>query len=116
MIQIDKRARHNDNLTVRFGMGGNGVRPNYQVELLPNRVYPTRGNDHKADPRAPSGYDEAELSDQRFTLRDVQGLLELCLKKSSTLSKGRTPTSEVRDLFGDRARDICLGDLHANAA
>ena len=82
MRSFDSDARTNAAIVVRFGLGGRGVRPNYQVEA-PGRVLAVSGNSHDADPNAPGGrYADQELSGERFNFQDVQALFRQCLDRS----------------------------------
>ena len=80
MVKFDRTAKDNPGVVVRFGVNGDGVRPNYQVEAPPDRAQAYRGGGHKPDGSAPGGrYANHELSPERFTVQAVQGLLRRCL-------------------------------------
>jgi hypothetical protein len=80
MINVDGNARNDNHLVVRFGLTGDGIRPNYQIETPLGNVHPIRGNNHKPD-RQVSKYATDELSEERFTFQGVQTLLENCIQK-----------------------------------
>jgi len=70
-------------VTARFGLSGNGARPNYQIETPNGMRLSYLGSSHAIDRHAPaSGYEESQLSTQRFTYTDVQTLLAGCLRRS----------------------------------
>ena len=77
MIKYATNALHDPNVTVRFGIGGIGIRPNYQLEAPPKKAWAISGISHKFDANATGGrYADAQLSTSRFTLVDVRDLLE----------------------------------------
>jgi hypothetical protein len=67
---------HDKNVVVRFGLGGEGIRPNYQLEGPAGKVLAITAVSHELDMRAPGGrYDNDMLSDERYTLVQVRDLL-----------------------------------------
>lgn len=80
LIRFDGQAKDDPNIVVRFGRMGIGVHPNYQLAAPPQHVLAYTGGGHKPDASAPGGrYADVELSEERFTLQDVQALLRRCL-------------------------------------
>jgi len=76
-------ARRDSTVTVRFGLQGQGIYPNYQIER-PGRVPAAHlGIGHGLHPIMPTGYEEAHLSQERFTLQDVQALLTRCQERNN---------------------------------
>jgi hypothetical protein len=91
MVAFHANARHESSITVRFGLTGDGIRPNYQIEA-PARVAPKRGDNHRDDMHAAAtGYTDADLSSERFTLVEVQALLKSCLRAQG----GRNMTGQI---------------------
>lgn len=80
MVKFDPNARHDPSVIVRFGLMGDGIRPNYQFEAGDGRVAAYSSNSHDKDMQAPNGrYADAELSVDRFTLTALRQLLQRCL-------------------------------------
>ena len=72
-------ALHNPDVVVRFGLTGEGVHPNYQLEAPCGKVTARMGVNHEADLSAPNGrFDDSELSVERYTVPGVRKLLERC--------------------------------------
>lgn len=80
MVAFDRNARHDSSIVVRFGLTGDGVRPNYQVES-PGRSAAKRGDSHAPDKQAfAASYADHDISAEHFALADVTALLERCLR------------------------------------
>ena len=80
-------ARQNTNVVVRFGLTGLGVCPNYQVEAPSHRVWPIHCDNHELDSRAKGErYAAHELSEERYTMEGVQGLLQRSLADEVSVS------------------------------
>lgn len=75
-------AKTEPNLVVRFGLQGNGVYPNYQIELPGHVTAAFQGNGHNRHHATPNGYEEAHLSEERFNLQAVQSLLRICMTRA----------------------------------
>ncbi len=83
MVSFDSNARKDAAVVVRFGLTGEGIRPNYQIEA-PGRVRAISGNSHDADLNAPGGcYADQDISVERFDSQGVQALFRRCLERES---------------------------------
>ncbi len=76
------RARTDSTVTVKFGLQGEGIRPNYQIERPGNVSSARLSSNHEPHPITPTGYEEAHLSKESFTLQDVQALLTRCRERN----------------------------------
>lgn len=94
MVTFDPTAVYDDRFVVRFGLGGEGTQPNYQLESPGDHVVAYNGGNHQPNTLAPGGrYNDHQISQQRFTLHDVQKLLDRCLGiQSGKIDPG--PTGE----------------------
>ena len=76
MVNSFSNPLYDENVVVRFGLGGEGIRPNYQLEGPPGRILAIAAVNHELDVRAPGGrYDDNMLSEERYTLVQVRDLL-----------------------------------------
>ena len=75
MVALGCGPRRSDQAAIRFGNTGGGHAPNYQIELPGGEKRCFNGMGHK---EASSGSDEfapANLSVERFSYQDVEGML-----------------------------------------
>ena len=64
-------SNHDDRVTVRFGLNGHGVHPNYQIEAA-GSVVAFSGQNHEVYYGAPDGsFEPNNLSEERFSYQDV---------------------------------------------
>ncbi|MGO4566497.1 hypothetical protein AB4Z52_15775 [Rhizobium sp. 2YAF20] len=68
--------------SVRVGMLGEGVAPNYQVRYADGRETTFRGSSHKGDTGLAASFKEANIS-RVYSFSDVQGLLKSTLESNS---------------------------------
>ena len=64
--------------SVRFGTGGNGERPNYQVEYPDGRKVPYFSSNHQIN-REVDAYDPEHLS-RSYSFLEVRELMKSCLE------------------------------------
>ncbi len=101
MIEIDRNAALNKNLSVRFGLMGEhqtpdpdaptddhrfGARPNYQVEQdgIPHPTKSIANQPHAHRSADVPRYEEANLSDRRFEFKEIVDLLKTCIERNES--------------------------------
>ncbi len=79
LVHFYPDALHNPDVVVRFGLMGQGVHPNYQLEAPGGKVSARMGINHAVDHSAPNGrFNDDELSVERYNVVGARGLLERC--------------------------------------
>jgi hypothetical protein len=71
IANMERYAESNSEVEVRFGIKGDGIRPNYEIVVKSRFAYLTIGKEHKLDDKVEQ-FNDANLAKEKFSLAKIK--------------------------------------------